>query len=138
MDMEFISQNVVWVALAAVSGSMLLSSLIRGRLGPDGVSPMSATLMINREDALVLDVRDAAAFATGHIAGARNIELGKLKERLVSLDKFKKKPVIVVCQRGHSAAAACGTLRRGGFEKVFKLAGGLAAWEESSQPLARS
>jgi rhodanese-related sulfurtransferase len=137
MNTQFIEQNVFWVVLATVSGGMLLSSLVRGRVGSDGVSPLAATLMMNREHALVLDVREESAFASGHILGARNIALAGLKDRLSELDKFRKKPVIVCCEHGRQAGSACDTLRRAGFEKVFKLAGGLRAWEQDNQPLSR-
>ncbi len=133
--MEFIRQNIIWVMLAVVSGTMLLSSMLRNRGGAGGVSPLEATLMINREDAWVLDVREAAAFASGHIPGARHVPAGELKDRVGEFDKFRKKPVVVVCQRGNDAKKACDTLQGAGFDKVVKLAGGMSAWEEASQPV---
>ena len=101
------------------------------------MSPLVATLMINREDAWVLDVRDEAAFATGHIAGSRHIPAGALKDRLGELQKLSKKPVVVVCERGVVSGGACDTLTRAGFAKVVKLAGGLNAWQEANQPVVR-
>ncbi|MEY3202165.1 MAG: hypothetical protein RIR70_1715 [Pseudomonadota bacterium] len=137
VTVEFIRQNIIWVGLASVSGTMLLSSMLRARTGPNAVSPLSATLMINREDAWVLDVRDEAAFSTGHIPGARHVPAEKLSDRISELEKFKKKPAIVYCERGAAVRAACDTLKRAGFEKVFSLAGGLSAWEEANQPITR-
>lgn len=136
--MEFIRQNIVWVGLAVVSGTMLLASMVRGRGASSGVSPLAATLMINREDAFVLDVREAPAFATGHIPGARHIPANELGTRVNELKKFSAKPVIVYCQRGVASKAACDTLKRAGFSKTVKLAGGMDAWEEASQPVARA
>jgi len=135
--MEFIRQNIIWVGLAVVSGTMLLSSMLRARTGGSSVSPFTATLMINREDAWVLDVRDEAAFAAGHIPGARHVPSVRLADRLAELHKLKKKPAIVCCERGAASRSACDTLKRAGFEKVVSLAGGLAAWEEASQPITR-
>jgi len=136
--MEFIQKNILWVGMAIGSGAMLLASLIRGRVASGGVSAFQATLMINREDALVVDVRDAPSFAVGHIPNARNIPAEHFAGRVGELVKFKKKPVIVCCQRGVSAKAACDSLAKAGFERVVKLAGGMDAWEQSGQPLARS
>ena len=136
--LEFMRQNIMWAGLAVVSGAMLLSSMLRGRAGANGVSPMAATLMINREDAWVLDVRDEAAFAAGHIPGARHVPADQLKSRVGEFDKWKKKPAIVCCQRGNSSKAACDTLTSAGFERVVTLAGGLNAWEEANQPVTRN
>lgn len=135
--MEFIRQNIIWVMLAVVSGTMLLASIIRGRGAGTGASPLEATLLINREDALVLDVRDGPAYSTGHIPNARNIPAADLKNRLSELEKYKKKPCIVYCQRGTTSNASREVLASAGFERVIKLAGGIEAWEQAGQPTAK-
>lgn len=131
--MEFVQQNMMWVIAAAVSGFMLISSLIRG--GGKGVSVPEATLLINREDALVLDVREASEWSTGHIPNSRHIVLGQLAKRLSEIEKFKEKPVIVCCASGNRSSSACGTLKRAGFARVFNLNGGLGAWTGAGLPI---
>ena len=133
--MEFVKANLVWVVMAIVSGGMLLWPLIRSRLSGSSLSPLEATLMINREDAMVLDVREPAEWSKGHIPNARHIPIGQIEKRLAELDKFKAKPIIVSCATGSRSGSACATLRKAGFEKVFSLAGGLPAWEQAGQPL---
>ncbi len=135
--MEFIKQNIFLVVLAAVSGSMLLVDLLRGRSG-SGLTPVEATLLINRENALVLDVRDAAEFAAGHITNARNIPLADLESRVGELAKFKNKPVVLVCQSGSRSNKAIATLAKAGFEKAQNLGGGLAGWQKDGHPLVKS
>jgi rhodanese-related sulfurtransferase len=132
--MEFLQQNIMWVALAALSGGMLLWPLVSGG-STATLSAAQATLMMNREDAVVVDVRESAEWGSGHIIGARHIALDQLGKRMSELDKFKEKPIIVCCASGNRSGSACSQLKKGGFAKVFNLAGGIAAWREASLPL---
>lgn len=133
--MDFIKANLIWIVMAISSGVMLLFPLIRGRTSGPGVSPLQATLMINREDAVIVDVREQAEWVKGHIPNARHIPLAEVEKRLPELEKFKSKPIIVNCASGSRSAAACSALRKAGFEKVFSLVGGLSAWEQAGQPI---
>jgi rhodanese-related sulfurtransferase len=135
--MDFVQQNIMWVAIAAISGGMLLWQTLRSGSGGAKVSPLQATLMINREDAVVVDVREPNEFAAGHVPNARHIPAGAVDKRLAELDRYKDKPVIVVCQSGNRSSAACSALRKSGFEKVYNLAGGIAAWEQAGMPVTK-
>lgn len=132
--MEFVQQNLIWVALALVSGGMLLWPMVAGGSAKN-LTPAQATLLMNREDALMLDVRETGEWTSGHIPGARHIALAQLEKRMSEIEKFKDKPVIVCCASGTRSSSACGQLKKGGFEKVFSLAGGISAWLEASLPL---
>lgn len=128
--MEFISQNLFWVALAVVSGGMLFASMFTG----GGISVTEATHLMNREDGIVLDVRETHEWSAGHIPNARHIALGQLGGRLSEIEKFKEKPIVVCCASGNRSSSACRTLRNAGFQKVFNLAGGIGAWTEAGLP----
>ncbi len=130
--MEFIQQNITWVMLAVASGGMLLFSMLRGGAG---VSVTEATLLLNREDALVLDVRETHEWSVGHIPNARHIALGQLAQHISEIAKFKDRPIIVCCASGNRSSSACNTLRKAGFEKVYNLAGGIGAWTEAGLPV---
>ena len=132
--MEFLQQNMIWVALAFVSGGMLVWPMVAGGT-VSNLSPAEATLPMNREDALVLDVRETGEWSTGHIAGARHITLAQLDKHLSELDKFKGKPIIVVCATGNRSSSACGQLKKHGFDKVYSLGGGVSSWREANLPL---
>jgi rhodanese-related sulfurtransferase len=136
IPMEFVQQNVMWIAVAVISGGMLLWQSVRGG-GRAGVSPMQATLMINREDAIVVDVREPHEFAAGHLPNARHIPVGQFAQRIGELDKLKGKPVIVVCHSGNRSSSACNALEKSGFEKVYNLSGGIAAWEQAGMPVTK-
>ena len=135
--MEFIKDNLAWIGLAVFSGGMLAYQTWMARAAGGGVSPTQATLMINREDAVVLDVREAAEFAQGHIPNSRHVPIGQLEKRLTELEKLKDKPLIVNCASGNRSGSACAVLRKHGFARVVNLTGGVAAWDQAGLPLTR-
>lgn len=127
--------NLAMMATAAITGGLLLVALLRKN--GNEVSATDATLLINREDAIVIDVREPAEFAQGHIPNARNIPLASLAERLGELEKLKERTVVTVCASGVRSAKACGDLQKAGFAKVVNLAGGIGAWNQAGLPISR-
>ncbi len=136
MPMEFIQQNLMWVGLAAMSGGMLLWQMASGQ-GRNNISVNEATLLINRQDAIVVDVRETAEWSSGHIPNARHISLGHLPKHLPEIEKFKEKPVIVVCASGNRSRSGCNVLQKAGFQQVFNLAGGIHAWSDAGLPMTK-
>ncbi|MDX1374511.1 MAG: rhodanese-like domain-containing protein [Burkholderiales bacterium] len=136
--LEFARDNILLIAIAVISGAMLiLPSLRRGAGGGQSVDTLQATQRINREDALVIDVRDAADVAKGKIIGARAVPLAELAERAPGLRKNKEKPIIVYCGRGNQSQQAAAILRKHGYANVFNLAGGFAAWQQAGLPVEK-
>lgn len=137
--MDFIIQNIWLVLLVVISGFMLLGggSLFGKISGINQVGPQEAVLLFNHEDALVLDVREQSEWADGHIGKAKHIPLGQLKTRLTELEKYKDKPIVVVCRSGNRSGSACGTMKKAGFEKMYNLSGGMMAWEQAGLPRER-
>lgn len=133
--MEFIQKNWHLFLLAFVSGAMLLWPVLR-RAGAGGATlgTMQATQLINREDAVVLDVRDAADYARGHVLGAKNLPVAEFERRAAELAKWKDRPVIVTCGDGNKSLSALGALRKAGLEKVYALGGGYPAWQAAGLP----
>jgi rhodanese-related sulfurtransferase len=127
--------NLLLLLLAVVSGAALLvpNLLRRG----EKVSTLQATQLINQGKTVLVDVRDSALFAQGHLRDARNIPLKELSVRTAELAKFKAKTVLVVCASGTQSARASTVLRNAGFAKVVSLAGGLTAWQSQGLPVAR-
>jgi rhodanese-related sulfurtransferase len=134
---EFIQNNLLLIAVAFFSGAMLLWPFVRRSTGGPWVSTLDATRLINRKDAPVLDVRDPAEFAAGHILGARNMPLAQLGARAADLDKFKGKPLIVYCDGGSRASNAMPVLKQRGFAEVYNLTGGYAAWKQAGLPVEK-
>src|SRR5574343_1269223 len=136
MPMEFVTQNVLLVSLVVVSGLSLLWPAF-ARPSGNGVNPGEATLLINREDAVIIDVREPDEYAAGHLPESRNIPAGKLEERVGELEKYKDTPLILVCQSGARSAGSCARLGKLGFAKTHNLAGGVGAWVEAGLPIRK-
>jgi rhodanese-related sulfurtransferase len=136
---EFIKNNALLVGLAIGSGVALLWPMLnRNAGGVANVSATEAVMLVSRSKPLVLDVRDAAEFAAGHIQGAKHIPVAELAGRIKEIEKFKDKPVLVHCQKGMRAKAACGILRGQQFSQLHNLQGGLDAWVEAKLPLVKT
>ena len=135
--MEFITKNIFLILIAAVSGGMLLWPLLRKGAGGPWVNTLQATQLMNRDDAVVVDLRPAAEFAQGHILGARNIPLAELERRAGELDKHKSKPVIVHCGDGNRSGGGVALLRKSGFGNVVNLSGGFGAWQQAGLPVEK-
>lgn len=136
MPMEFITQNILLISLVVVSGLGLLWPMLAGARANE-LSPVQATQLINREDAQIIDVREAGEFAEGHLPNAKNIPLAKLAERIGEIEKFKEQAVLVCCAAGMRSAKGCGQLEKLGFTKVSSLAGGVDAWVGAGYPIKK-
>lgn len=137
----FLQKNPLHLVLfgtAVITAGMLVWPLIN-RLSRPGneVGAVEAVQLINRRDAVVIDVREDTEYATGHITNARHIPLAQLASRVKDLEKFKSRPIIISCRSGSRAASAVGTLRKNGFNEVVMLRGGISAWQQAGMPLEK-
>lgn len=133
--MEFVRNNLLLFAVAIVSGAMLVWPYVRRTTGGPWVSAAEATHLINREDALVLDVRDPGEYGAGHILGAKNVPLSRLADG--DLAKRKDRPVIVYCEGGARSGKAIGELKKLGFSRVVNLTGGINGWQQAGLPVEK-
>ena len=134
--MKFVQEHMPLFMIAVVSGlTFLWLTLSRRLLGGRQVSTLEAVQMMNRRDAVLVDVREAGEFKGGRIANSRNIPLKELGGRLGELEKLKSKPVLLVCQSGQRSGQALATLKKAGFTEVASLAGGLHAWQQAGMPV---
>ncbi len=137
--MAFIQENILLIGLALGSGVMLLMpSARKSANGVPNVTSAEAVTLINRSHAVVVDVREAEAFANGHIAEAKSLPLEELPDRLAELKKYKNKPVLVNCQKGVNGVKACNILKEAEFKEVHHLKGGLDAWVHDKMPIVKS
>ena len=136
--LEFAS-NHIWLvaAFVAVSAALAWNLISHGR-DKQTIGPQEATRLINREQAVVVDVRPVNDFKTGYIINAHNIPSNGLKDQLKVLQKYRNKPIIAVCRSGMTSATACKTLRKEGFSQVYNLQGGMQAWETANLPIRKT
>ncbi len=133
--MEFLTENIVLIVVAFASGAMLLWPMIQRRSAGPSLDTLGATRMINDAHAIVLDIRETAEFAAGHLPNAKNIPAAELEKRVAELSA--KKPVLVCCASGARAGRAATVLRGAGHEQVFTLAGGIQAWRQAGLPVVK-
>jgi len=132
---KFIIDNIWLFALAIISGGMLLIPALQRTRAK--VSVLQATQLMNQGKCTVLDVRDAAEYAAGHIKSAKNIPLSELSNRIGELEKQKNQNVITVCATGKRSATASAILARAAFTQVVSLEGGMGAWREQNLPTVK-
>ena len=138
MIQKFLLDNWMWLAIAATSGGMLIWPMLAGaRKGSSSLSTLQATQLINQKDAVVIDIRDQADYARGHILNARSFPDKVIAERRAELEKLKNNPIIVSCDSGQRAGPAAEKLRGMGLSEVFVLQGGLNAWRDAGLPVTK-
>jgi rhodanese-related sulfurtransferase len=132
---QFITSNFFPISLALMSGAMIVWSMLGNRIrGIQEADIQAALQLINHKNAFVLDVREPDEYKGGHILNSQLIPLGKLKERIGELSKYKNVPVVVVCRSGNRSGTACVTLAKEGFSQAYNLAGGMMAWQKANLP----
>jgi rhodanese-related sulfurtransferase len=101
------------------------------------LEPTAAIRLMNNDDAVVIDVREAADFSNGHINKAKNLPMSTFKSQLDNLEKHKDKPVLMYCRSGNQSGKACRVLKKSGFSNVHNLSGGVLAWQDANLPLTK-
>ena len=135
---DFVTRRwILFVALVVIL-VLLLWNMINAKRGGAEIGPADVTQLINREDAVVVDVRDKAQYAKGHIVGAINMPMLELPQRMKELDRFRDRPIILCCQMGDTSnRAGIALMKAGKFTKLYRLRGGILAWQNLNLPLTK-
>ncbi len=112
----------------------LIAVLLSGAAYPQ-FTRQQAINLVNTEEGVFLDLRDAAEFKKGHIVGAVNVPSAKLPERMVELEKYMEKPIVLVCKMGQQSGAAGKQLQGENYTKGYKMSGGMMEWTNLQLPL---
>ena len=133
---EFVGNNIILMSTFMV----LLMLFFRNEMARGGksVSPQQLVHMMNREEAVVLDLRERKEFNEGHIIDAINIPQASLNSRIDELESYRERPVVVACKMGQQAGAAGNALRKAGFVNVMRLSGGMTEWRGSNLPVVKA
>ena len=108
-----------------------------GKQGGAAITPTNLVNSVNREGAMLLDIRDTKEFSSGHIAGAVSMPVSSIDARIGELEPYKDTPVVLVCKMGQHSSATGKKLTARGFENVRRLSGGMAEWTASSLPVVK-
>ena len=126
------------ISIALASGGMLVWPMMAGGVRAGAVNATGAVQLINREKAVVVDVRDPAEFAAGHVTGAKSIPLSDLEAKLPGALKNKALPLILVCQSGMRSGRAVAIAKKLGYDKAQSLGGGHDPWKDANLPIEKA
>lgn len=117
---------------------------VKGKISEVQIDELAAA----SEDALIIDIREPAEYAEGHIANAINLPRGVLEFQLAghpavassgtepeqALQQLRSRPVYLICRSGGRSALAADSVQQMGLEKVYSVAGGMQAWQDAGKP----
>ena len=133
--LHFVSDQ--WLLFSVLSILIALLMYHEGRKSGPTVTPQQLSTLVNRQNAVVLDIRAQKDFRSGHVIDAVNIPYDQLSQQLGQLESSRSRPVVVVCKTGQQAGAAAKLLKEKGFEQIYRLAGGMMEWRNSQLPLVK-
>ncbi|MEM8547637.1 MAG: rhodanese-like domain-containing protein, partial [Pseudomonadota bacterium] len=132
---EFLAQQ--WYLAGALLAAIGFLVFHESRKAGPSVTPQQAINLVNREEGVFVDLRDAGEFGQGHISDALNIPVTKVESRLAELEKYKSKPIVLVCKMGQTAGGAGKQLRAAGYENVYRMTGGMMEWSNLQLPVVK-
>lgn len=137
--MSFVETNWMLILVMFLSGAMLLWPFVQRRFSPmKEIGNLNATHLINHQDAVLLDVREAKELEGGKLPNAVQIPLSQLDARAAELAKMTGRPIIVYCARGQRSRMAGAGLAKLGFTEIYQLNGGVRAWKDAGLPLEKA
>lgn len=101
------------------------------------INANEAVQILNKDNVILIDVREPSEIKNGVIKGAKKVPLGQLATQIASFEKNKDQPFLIYCRSGSRSGSACNTLTKHGFSDVYNLAGGIMSWESENLPLSR-
>ncbi len=135
---EFLRNHPILCAgFVALLVAVIAGEVLRLLRGYKEVTPGALTQLINRENALLIDLSAPADFEKGHIPGAKNVAMTQFDPEHKDLVKVKDMPVAVTAKTEATAHEAAKRLVKAGFKRVVVLGGGVAAWSQADLPLAK-
>lgn len=132
---EFVGNH--WMLASLWIGLLVAFIVYSSKIGVQAISAQQAVMLINRADGRILDLREKKEFDAGHLVDAIHIPASKLPASMEQLEKYKSKPLIVVCKMGQQSGEVCKTLKKAGFSQAVRLSGGMAEWRAQNLPLVQ-
>lgn len=136
----FVSEQ--WLLITLLSAAVAALAWLENRRAGKSLSPHALTTMVNRDAAVVIDLRDKADFDNGHIVGAVNLPFSKWQSQHTAggetdLQNYGEKPLVLVCKMGQQSSHVAKRIQAEGKAEVFRLAGGVMEWQNAQMPLVK-
>ncbi len=128
----YLSFGFIGVLVAMIA--MEVNSLTRGY---KTLTPAGLTQLINKNNALLIDVSSIQDYEKGHVPGARHVAMSQFDPENKDLAKARELPVAIYCKTGQTSGTAAKRLKKAGFSDVYTLEGGLRTWMEAQLPLVK-
>jgi rhodanese-related sulfurtransferase len=136
--MSFVQNNWMLIVIFLLSGGMLVWPFVQRRISSvKDITSVEATQLMNRRNAVLLDVREPKEFEGGRLPSALHIPLSQLAGRVSELAKLVARPVVAYCDTGRKSRMAASTLAKAGFKEIYNLQGGIAAWKKDGLPVEK-
>ena len=134
----FISEQ--WLLVSLLSAAIVALAWLENRRAGPSLTSQALTNLVNREDAIIIDLRDKAEFEAGHIVDAINLPFNQWQTQYNSdkdglFQQYKDKPLVFVCKLGQQSTFAAKRLQRESGPTVYRLSGGIMEWKASQMPL---
>ncbi|KTD20567.1 rhodanese-related sulfurtransferase [Legionella lansingensis] len=126
---------VLWLTLLIILILIFVNELLALKKRAKELSPQAAVDLINHENAVVIDLRDVETFRSGHIIDSIRANTEDFEQQ--RMEKYKTKPVILVCARGIHSAQLAAKLKLAGFTQPLVLSGGITAWQAAGLPIVK-
>ncbi|KFZ27949.1 hypothetical protein IDAT_11795 [Pseudidiomarina atlantica] len=132
---EHYLMSILWVVLLV---ALIITTLQAATSKVKALPPQQATLLVDRNNGVFVDIRSVDEYRKGHVQGSINFPAERIRKNdTAALDKYKSAPIVVVCATGMTAKAAANQLFKAGYENVAVLQGGISAWQGASFPLVK-
>ncbi len=136
MENLFLFLEQQYVLVISLGVSIFLFMRHESARGGAKLSCQEVIQAVNKEQSVLLDVRDAKEYEVGHIVDSIHIPHGKVSDSLKKLEKHRKKKIIVVDKMGQHAGEVVKTLKAQSFD-VVRLRGGINEWQQENLPLVK-
>ncbi len=132
---EFVINH--WVLASTFVGLLVLLFMLERKKAGESLSPQQLVALVNKDDAVVVDLREKKEFSEGRITGSIHLPFTSLKDKIPELEKYREKHLVLVDKMGQHSSMAAKMLKEKGFEKVARLGGGISEWKGASLPLVK-
>lgn len=130
---EFVTNH--WILVSVFVALLVALAVVESQRAGRKVGPQEAVMLLNRDEAVVVDIREKKEFSEGHIKGAIHIPMAKLKESDNQLRKYSDKLILLVDKAGQHSGMAVKELPKDHNLNVARLAGGMMEWRNANLPV---
>lgn len=136
MSVFFTQHYLISTAIVIILIMLAIIEFIRLRRYRFRIPTTQLIQLINKDKGVIIDIRSQEKYRLGHIINAIMLSAKEIKDNSKKLDKYKSRPIIIVCENGVESQQLAAWLIKQGYHS-YSLAGGLRSWSEANMPLIK-